>query len=342
MQAVRLHQHGSADVLQLEPVPDPHPGPGEVVVRVRACALNHLDLWVRTGIPGQKIPLPHILGSDIAGEIAEVGESVTWLRPGEKVVLCPSKSCGHCEHCLAGDDNLCPEYTVIGYVPDGGYAEFVRAPAVNARPLPADLDFISGAAVPLVFMTAWHMLVARAGIRPGQNVLVLAAASGVGSAAIQIARLFHCRVLTTAGDERKAELARGLGADHVIDHYRQNISAEVRRLCPDGVDIVVEHVGEATWDHSVRALRRGGALVTCGATSGYAAHLDLRFLFARQLRILGSYMAGRVELDQVLKLVSAGDLHPVVDRVFPLAEAAEAHRYLESRRQFGKIVLAVA
>lgn len=341
MKAIRMHQHGGPDVLRYEEAPDPVAACGEIVVRVRACALNHLDLFVRAGIPGVKIPLPHIPGSDIAGEIAALGEGVADLTVGQRVVLSPGVSCGHCAACDACQENFCPRYTVLGYRMDGGYAQQVKAPAANALPMPANLDFAAAASVPLVFLTAWHMLVARAVLRSGQDVLVLAASSGVGSAAVQIAKLFHCRVFATAGGERKLELARQLGADHVFDHYRQNFAAEIKAIAPRGVDVVVEHVGQATWEQSVRALASGGTLVTCGATTGYQAALDLRHLFARQLRLVGSYMGSRSELRDLLPFVASGQLRPVVDRIFPLAEAAAAHRYLEEKRQFGKVVLQV-
>lgn len=341
MQAIRFHEHGGPEVLRFEAAPDPVAGCGEVVVRVRACALNHLDLFVRAGIPGARIPMPHIPGSDVAGEIAALGEGVRDLAVGQKVVLSPGVSCGHCAACDACQENFCRHYTVLGYALDGGCAQYVKAPAENALPMPANLDFAEAAAVPLVFLTAWHMLVARAGLRPGQDVLVLAASSGVGSAAIQIAKLFHCRVFATAGGERKLELARQLGADYVFDHYRQTFAAEVKKIASRGVDVVVEHVGQATWEQSVRALASGGTLVTCGATSGHQATLDLRHLFARQLRFVGSYMGSRSELRELLPFVASGQLRPVVDRVFPLAEAAAAHRYLEEKQQFGKVVLSV-
>lgn len=334
-----MHQHGGPEVLRYEEAPDPVPECDEAVVRVRACALNHLDLFVRAGIAGVPVPLPHILGSDIAGEVAAVGSRATHLKVGDKVVLSPGVGCGHCPACDAGQENFCREYTVLGYRVDGGYAEFVKTPAVNVLPKPANLDFVAAAAVPLVFLTAWHMLFSRAQLQPGQDVLVLAASSGVGSAAVQIAKLLHCRVFATAGGEVKLESARRLGADYVIDHYRQDIAKEVKAVSRRGVDVVVEHVGQATWEQSVRALANGGTLVTCGATTGAQASLDLLHLFARQLRIVGSYMGSRAELRQLLPFIASGQLRPVVDRVFPLAEAAAAHRYLEQKKQFGKVVL---
>jgi len=327
MKAVRIHQFGGSEVLIYEDVPDPQPRKDQVLVRVRACALNHLDVWVRKGLPGVK--LPHILGSDIAGEVVEAGEYVTGFRPGQRVLLAPMHFCGRCAKCVAGLQNQCREFTVLGNAVDGGNCELIAVPAANVIPIPDTLDFNQAASVPLVFLTAWHMLVGRAGIRLGQTVLVLGASSGVGIAAIQIARLFHCRVITTAGDETKLEKARALGADFGINHYKQKISEEVRKITnKEGVDIVLEHVGAATWDESVKSLKPGGTLVTCGATTGPNVGIDLRFLYSRQLSLLGSYMGTMGELHEVLGHVFAGRLRPVVDRVFPLQELRAAHEYL--------------
>jgi NADPH:quinone reductase-like Zn-dependent oxidoreductase len=338
MKAVRIHQFGGPEVLTYEDVPDPHLRKDQVLVRVRACSLNHLDVWVRKGLPGVK--LPHILGSDVAGEIVEVGEYVGGFRTGQRVLLSPIHSCGRCEKCVAGLQNHCREFTVLGNGVDGGDCELIAAPAANVIPIPDALDFNQAASVPLVFVTAWHMLVGRAGIRPGQTVLILGASSGVGIAGIQIAKLFHCRVITTAGDESKLEKGSELGADYGINHYKQKISEEVRKITnKEGVDIVMEHVGAATWDESVKSLKSGGTLVTCGATTGPNVGIDLLHLFARQLTLLGSYMGTMGDLHEVLRHVFAGRLKPVVDRVFPLSEIRAAHEYLEKSQMFGKIVV---
>jgi NADPH:quinone reductase-like Zn-dependent oxidoreductase len=342
MKAVVFHQHGGPEVLKYEDVPEPTPGPTDVLVRVKACALNHLDLWVRRGLPNVPIPLPHIPGSDIAGEIAKIGSDVTTIRVGQRVVLAPLVSCGKCTACIAGLDNRCRQATNLGYMIDGGCAELVRAPEVNCLPYPENLKWEEAASIPLVFQTAWHMLVARAELQPGEDILILGAGSGVGSAAIQIAKFFGARVITTAGSDEKLDKAKELGADHVINHKSQKIRDEVRRITNKrGVDVVFEHVGTATWEDSLASLAPSGRLVTCGATTGYDAKVDLRFLFSRQLSLLGSYMGTKSELHTVMKLVAAGKLKPVVDRVFPLSEAAAAHAYLESGSQFGKVVLAV-
>jgi NADPH:quinone reductase-like Zn-dependent oxidoreductase len=342
MKAIVIPKHGGPEVLQGTEIADPKPGPSEVVVRVRACALNHLDLWVRRGLNGVTFPLPLVPGSDIAGEIAAVGAAVQRVRTGDEVVLAPGVSCGQCAACAAGRDNECRKYTLLGYGRNGGCAEYVLAPEENVLSMPQGLSFEEAAAVPLVFLTAWHMLVARARLQPGEEVLILGAGSGVGSAAIQIAKLMGARVIATAGSRAKLEKARELGADELIDHAQQKISEEVRRLTGKrGVDVVFEHVGTATWEQSILSLATAGRLVTCGATTGFAAQLDLRYLFSRQLSLLGSYMGSRAELFTVLKLVGEKRLRPVIDRIFPLTEAAEAHRRLEQREQFGKVVLTV-
>jgi NADPH:quinone reductase-like Zn-dependent oxidoreductase len=333
MKAVRFHQHGGPEVLRYEDAPDPQPAEGRAIVRVRACALNHLDLWERRGLDRVKLPLPHISGADVAGEV---------LGTGQRVMLQPGLRCGACAACRRGDDNQCVRYDVLGLRSDGGYAELISIPLENLIPIPATLDFITAAAFPLTFLTAWHMLVTRGRLREGDVVLVLAGGSGVGQAAIQLARHFGARVFATSAPE-KAERTRALGAEQVFDHYSVDFSKEVRRLTDGrGADIVVEHVGEATWDRSVRALATGGRLVTCGATSGFAASLDLRHLFARQLSLLGCYMGRFAELDSAAQLLFDGRVTPVIDEVFPLERAADAQRRLENKGQFGKVVLQVS
>jgi NADPH:quinone reductase-like Zn-dependent oxidoreductase len=341
MKAVRFHQHGGPEVLRYEDAPDPELAPGEVLVRVRACALNHLDVWGRSGLRNVRIPMPHITGSDVAGEI--VSSTAADVSIGGRVMLQPGVSCGRCSACLSGRDSECARYEVLGYVNHpGGYAEYVKVPVQNLIAIPDGIDFVHAAAFPLTFLTAWHMLMTRAKITRGEDVLILAAGSGVGQAAIQIASLHGARVFATAGTEDKLERARALGASEVIHHHQQDIAEEIRRLTNNrGVDVVIEHVGEATWAKSVRALARGGRLVTCGATTGANGALNLAVLFSRQLSILGSYMGTKGELMRVARFFFAGQLTPVVDRTFPLAEAAAAHRRMEESGQFGKIVLEV-
>jgi NADPH:quinone reductase-like Zn-dependent oxidoreductase len=342
MTSARIHQHGGPEVLVCEDIPEPRIRADEVLVRVRACALNRLDLFVRAGIQGMRFAMPHILGSDIAGEIVAVGELCQRVQVGWRVLLAPGTSCRQCEHCLSGDDNRCRAYTVFGYGRDGGDAELLAAPEYSAIRIPDDLSFEEAAAVPLVFLTAWHMLMGRAKLQPGEDVLVLGAASGVGSAAIQIAKMFQCRVIATAGGDAKLARARELGADHTIDPYRQDIAAEVRTLTARrGVDVVVEHVGAATWPRSLKALAAGGRLVTCGATTGYDTAIDLRYLFSKQWSLLGSFMGTMGELHRVLQFVFRKQLRPVIDRTYPLREIRAAHERLEALEQFGKVLLKI-
>ncbi len=339
MKAVRFHQHGGPEVLRYEDAPDPEPAAGRAVVRVRACALNHLDLWERRGLDRVPLPLPHISGADIAGEVVDSGSGP--LPAGTRVMLQPGLRCGRCRACAEGRDNQCVRYDVLGLRSDGGYAELVSVPLENLIALPDHVDVVAAAAFPLTFLTAWHMLITRAALRAGDVVLVLAGASGVGQAAIQLARHFGARVFATSAPA-KAERTRTLGAEHVFDHYSGDYAKDVKRLTDGrGADIVVEHVGEATWERSVRALAIGGRLVTCGATTGHRAGVDLRHLFARQLSLLGSYMGRFAELREAAPLFFSGQFHPIIDTTVPLREAAAAQQRLEDKEQFGKIVLTV-
>jgi NADPH:quinone reductase-like Zn-dependent oxidoreductase len=340
MKAVIFEQHGGPEVLKFTEVADPQINSGEVLVEVRACALNHLDVWVRAGLPGIKIPLPHILGDDIAGVVREVGGLVTWVKAGDEVMLQPGVSCGHCAECLAGRDNMCDEYDIIGYRRDGGYAQFVAVPGVNVIPKPGNLSWEVAAALPLVTLTAWHMLVARARVRSGEDVLVHAAGSGVGSLGIQIAKLLGARVITTASSDEKLAKARELGADETINYKREDWPREVRRLTNGrGVDVVFEHTGATTWPGSILSLKKGGRLVTCGATSGYDGRTDLRHVFYRHLTILGSMMGSKADLLAAMKFIKSGQIRAVIDRTLPLADARKAHELMEDRAQFGKLVL---
>ena len=338
MKAVRFHEHGGPDVLRYEDAADPIAGPGEALVRVRACAMNHLDLWQRRGMERVRIPFPHISGAEVAGEVitAPGGE----FLPGRRVMLQPGLSCGHCAMCLDGRDNECAHYDVLGYRSDGGYAEIVKVPLQNLIAIPDAIGFVEAAAFPLTFLTAWHMLITRANVRAGEDVLVIGAGSGVGQAAIQIARLHGARIVATAGTDEKLAKARQLGAFETINHTTEDVAAKVREFTAGrGVDVVVEHAGTATWEGSIRSLARSGRLVTCGATTGHDARIDLRVLFVRQISLLGSYMGRKAELLRAAQFFFAGGLRPVVDRAYPLAEAADAHRRLEAREQFGKLVL---
>ena len=339
MKAVVIHEHGGVEKLRYENVQIPAIREDEVLVEIKALALNHLDLWVRQGLPAFKLSMPHILGSDAAGIVSKAGKFVNNVRVGDPVLLAPGWGCGYCPHCLAGDDNLCRNYQILGETTNGVYAEYVKVPATNAFPLPEGLNFTEAAAVPLVFLTAWHMLVHQVKIKPGQTILVLAAGSGVGSAAIQIAKLFQANVIATASSEAKLQKAKELGADDTIQYQKKDFLKEVKRLTgKQGVDVVFEHVGEATWAQSIKALRKGGTLVTCGATSGHDAVTDLRYVFFKELKILGNLMGRKSDLREALQFFPH-KLKPVIDRIMPLKEVARAHQLLMQREQFGKIVL---
>ncbi len=340
MRACVVREHGGPESVLIEEREVPTPGAGQVRVAVRAAALNHLDIWVRQGVPGHPFPLPMILGCDFAGVVDAVGAGVTNAKEGDEVAIAPGFSCGTCRRCLAGDDNLCSGYGIYGETTDGGCAEYAVVSAANLLPKPSNLSFEETAAFPLVFQTAWHMLVARCNIRPGETVLVHAAGSGVGSAAVQIAKLYSATVIATASTQEKLDLATELGADHVINYSETDFAKEVRKItAKKGADIVFEHTGEQTFPGSVKSLAWGGRLVTCGATSGFEGKFDLRMLFFKSLSFLGSTMGCRAELHTVVDLIEKGLLRPVVDRVLPLDRVQDAHRVLDNREQFGKVVL---
>ncbi len=341
MKAVRFHQHGGPEVLQYEDAPDPVlSGPDQALVRVKACALNHLDIWGRIGPPYSKPSLPHIPGCDIAGVVEEVPPHEKELREGMEVIVSPGIGCGRCEKCISGMDNQCRRYAIIGNDVDGGYAEFVAVPARNVLPKPERMDFVQAASVPLVFMTAYHMLVTKARVQPGETVLVLGAGSGVGIAAIQIAKAHNANVIATAGSEAKLRKAVELGADFTVDHSTKKISEEAKRYSEGrGVDVVIEHPGKATWEQSLKSVAKGGRIVTCGATTGYDATTDIRYVFSKEITIFGSYMGGSGELLRVLELFKQRRLRPVVDISMPLSRARDAQVRMERSEHFGKIVL---
>jgi NADPH:quinone reductase-like Zn-dependent oxidoreductase len=341
-EAVVLRRHGGVEVLERETIDLPDPGPRQVRVRVRAVALNHLDLWVRRGLPHLKLEYPHRLGSDIVGEVDALGAGARNGKVGDRVVVSPGVSCGVCERCISGHDNLCRRYGILGEHTSGGYARHVVVSDTDLLPYPGDLPFTQVAAVPLAFLTAWQMVVAKGKLEPGQTVLVQAAGSGVSSAAIQIAKLYGARVIATAGSDEKGGRAMALGADHVVNYATQDFVAEAKRLTDKrGVDLVIEHVGGDVMAKSVLATALGGRIVTCGTTAGFEPKIDFRHVFFRQIEILGSTMGPKGSLFAILKHVRDGKLKPVVDRVLPLWDAREAHRALEAREAFGKIVLEV-
>ncbi|MCP4203462.1 MAG: zinc-binding dehydrogenase [bacterium] len=341
MQAFRISEHGGPEVLEWVSLPDPEPRADQVLVEVRACALNRLDLWVRNGVPGHEFPLPLIPGSEVAGTIAVVGEAIEDLEIGTDVLIAPGVSCGVCDRCMAGIDMLCPSYGILGEHCDGGYAELVAVPRRNILPLPKGLSHAEAAAIPLVFMTAWHMLVARARLEPLEDILIHAAGSGVSSAGIQIARLLGARnIFVTASTDAKLDKARKLGATHTINYTHEDFARVVRKATGGkGVEVVFDHVGGKTFEDSVKALAWAGRIVICGATTDHQAKVNLRAVFYKSLSVLGSTMGSQSELRTLIGHVEHGDLAPVLDRTLPLREAPEAQRLLEQRELFGKIVL---
>ncbi len=340
MKCVRIHEHGGVEKLVFEEIPTPAMGPNDVLVQVKATSINHLDIWVRQGLPSVKFPLPLIPGVDASGVVAELGEGVRHVRIGDRVVVAQGISCGHCKLCLNGDDNLCKEYRLIGEHRDGADAEYISVPGRNILKLPDALSFEAAAASALVFLTAWHMLVNKANVQPGDDVLVVGASSGVGSAGLQIAKMVGGRVIaTTSSDEKATKLGR-LGADEVINYKTQRVLDRIRELTgKKGVEVVFDHVGMSVWEENIRAMAKGGRLVTCGATSGYEAATDLRYIFYKQLQILGSTMGRKGDLVTILSLLERGVLKPVIDRVMPLTEVRQAHQIVEEGKHFGKIVL---
>lgn len=342
MKAVFFRRHGGPDVIEYGDLPVPSPGPGQVLVRVKAAALNHLDIFVRRGIPGIIVALPHILGSDGAGVVESVGPGVTRAKPGDEVVLNPGIDCGKCEFCLKGEHSLCVSFHLIGEHIAGTYAEYVVAPEINACPKPAGLSWEEAAAFPLTFLTAWRMLVTKACAKPGETLLIIGIGSGVGVAALRIAKALGLNVLVTSGSAEKLVRAKALGADGGIDHSPGAFSREVRRITGKrGVDIVLDSVGKATWKESIASLARGGKLLTCGATTGSNPEEDIARIFWNQLTVYGSTMGTRSEFADMLGMFRDGRLSPVIDSVFPLSQAKEALDRLEEKRQFGKIVLRV-
>ena len=340
MQAIRIHQHGDPSVLRVEDAPKPVPGPGQALVRVIGVSLNHLDLWVRRGMPGFTVQFPRILGCDGTGEVAALGAGVTGVKVGDRVVIEPGYSSGNSPEDKAGNDNLAPDYSIRGEHSDGLDCEFVALEARYLLPLPRGVDPVQAAAVPLVFITAWGLVVTRGQVKSGETVLVLGGASGVGSAAIQIAKSRGARVLATAGSEEKQRLCRELGAEAVVDHRSEGWGKEIKKLTAGkGADLVVEHVGPATWKTSMAVLGRNGRLVTCGGTTGPTVEIALPHLFIKNQSVLGSTMGPRSAFPEIFANIARGVFRPVVDRVLPLSKAREAHELLESRKVVGKIVL---
>jgi NADPH:quinone reductase-like Zn-dependent oxidoreductase len=342
MKAILLSKPGGPENLIYTDTAVPVLSSQDVLVKVKACAINHLDIWIRNGLPAYKTVFPHILGSDIAGVVESSGSEVQGFPPGTAVIVSPSWGCFKCSFCLSGKDNQCADFRIVGASLnlDGGYAEYVRVPVQHLLKAPRNLSFEESASFPLTFLTAWHMVISRGELQPGQTILVIGGSSGIGSAAIQISRLAGARVIATVGSPEKFEKAKKMGADFVLNHETEPVHAKVKELTHgDGVDLVFEHIGPKTWKESIASLKKGGKLVICGSTTGPATELDLRFVFSRHLSILGSSLGTRAELMTLINLMEEKKLHPVVDRTFPLKEAGRAHELLESRKLFGKLVL---
>lgn len=337
MRAVRFHEQGPPSVLQVDEVLAPTPGPGEVLLDVKAASVNHLDIWVRRQLP--RIPLPRIPGADAAGVVAALGAGVTGIDVGDRVLIDPGISCGHCDRCIQGEASLCRTYGIQGESCDGTYVDQKVVHQRAVLPLPAGWSFAEGAAFPLVALTAWRMLMVRGGLRPPETVLILGAAAGVGVMCIQIAKLAGCRVLATASTQAKRDLCESLGADHVLDYTAEGWQREVRGLAPGGVDVTVDYVGKTTWRDSIKLTRAGGRIVTCGATTGHDPSAELTHVFFRQLSVIGSTMGSRADLEACLRAASRGQLRPVLDGTMPLEKAWVAHQRIEDRAVLGKLVL---
>jgi NADPH:quinone reductase-like Zn-dependent oxidoreductase len=336
MKAVRIHEHGGFEVLRIDELPVPEPSTGQVCIQLKTSALNHLDIWIRNGIPG--VPLPLIMGSDGAGKIYKLGVQANKFKIGDSVIVQPLVYCGECRSCQSGNENLCANMGIRGESTDGTNCEFIVLDEKCVELKPENITFAEAAAFPLVGQTAYQMLINRAKIKPGENILVWGAGSGVGHMAVQIAKISGCNVIATVGSDEKCAFANELGADLVVNHYNDNLADKVKMFCGK-VDVVFEHVGSATWAISMHVLAKGGRVVTCGATTGPNATIDLRHLFFKQQTIMGSTMGNVDAFTQVIKLVAKGQLKSRVDKIFPLDDIAIGHEYLENSEQFGKVVI---
>ena len=343
MKAVRMHGYGGVDQLYYEEADEPRvTQPDEVVVRLKAAAINHIDIWNRMGATGIALEMPHILGADGAGIIVEVGENVANVKEGDAVCLYPPSGCGRCEFCLTDRDFMCIRLRALGERFEGTYAQFVKLPAQNCFPMPAGFTFEEAAAFPLVFITLWRMLITNAKLKPGETMLIIGIGGGVASATLQVAKKIGAHVIVTSGSDEKLDRARKLGADHGINHCKQDFTPVVTQLTEGrGVDVVLDCVAGEVWRKSLAALATGGRLVTCGATAGAQPIDDLGAIFSKHLKIFGSTLGSREEFHQLLSFLNAAGINPIVDIVFPLKEAAAAQTYLEEGRQFGKVVLRI-
>ncbi|MGE5306848.1 MAG: zinc-binding dehydrogenase [Alphaproteobacteria bacterium] len=341
MKAVRIHAHGGVEQLRYEEAPEPQiTAPTDVIVKLKNAALNHVDIWNRLGEAAIPIPLPHILGADGAGIVVEVGSETTTVKPGDAVCLYAFTGCGQCEFCLTGRDFMCIHVVALGQRLEGTYAEYVKLPVENCFPIPAGLSFAEAAAFPLVFITVWRMLMTNAKLTPGETMLILGIGGGVASAALQIAKRIGVRVIVTSGSDEKIAQARSYGADHGINYRRADFARETIAFSGGrGVDVVLDCVAGENWQKSLAVLTQGGRLVTCGATAGGLADTDLSLIFTKHLQIFGSTLGSREEFRQVIQFINTAQIRPIIDRIFPLAEAAAAQRRMEEGKQFGKIVL---
>ena len=340
MKAVVFHEHGNPDVLRYEDAPDPKPAAGEVLIEVKATSINHIDIFLRRGMPGVKVPLPKIAGCDASGVIREIGADVKGLATGQRVTINPGISCGHCEFCAAGFGSQCVTFAMVGEHIQGAYAQLVKVPAHIVLPIPDSMSFEDAAAAPLVFITAWSMMITKGRLQAGEDVLILGAGAGVGTAAIQIAKLAGCRVIAAASSDDKLERAKQIGADILINYKKEEFDKRIRDITGKrGVDVVVDYVGADTWVQSLRSARKGGRVLTCGATTGFAPQTDLRHIFYRQVQVIGSTMGSHRDFLDVMKNIFSGRLKPVIDRVLPLADAKQGHALIEGRGVFGKLVL---
>lgn len=341
MKAAYFNEHGGIDKIILGEVPKPIPKSGEVLVQVKYSAVNHLDIWVRKGWPGLKNVNPHILGGDASGVIDKLGSKSQTFKEGDEVIVHPGLSCGSCQHCTEGWESLCADYAILGEQVSGTHAEWVSVPERNLFLKPKNLSFAEAAGLPLVFTTAWQMLVTRAKARKGDKVLIHGAGSGVSVIAVQIAKILGLEVAVTSTHHEKLKKAKTLGATIILNSEEVDFSKEIRKFWSKGPDIILDHIGQAFWEKNIKCLRSGGILVTCGATSGGAGVTDLKHLFFRQLSLLGSTMGNKKDFNRGVELCEKGELRSIIDKEFTLSQVAQAHSYLENKSQFGKVVIKV-
>ena len=340
MKAAIFHEHGGPEKLLYEDYDSPTIRPGDVIVQVKACGMNHVDLLLLDGRYPPPGGLPHINGCEVVGLVSEVGDGVTNVKAGNRVIVFPGFSCEKCEYCLKGERTVCLKYGYLGAARHGGYAELVKVPAENCVPLTEKISDADGAAIPLAFLTSWHALFAQAGLEPGEWVLAQAGGSGVGSSTIQIAKLVGARVITTVGSDEKAEFARSIGADHVINYKTQDFVKETRRITGKrGVDVLIEHIGDETFEKSIYCLNRMGRLVSVGSHGNHWARMDLRHVYMKNLRIFGTNLGSILELRTILEFLESGQLKAVVDTRIPLSDARDAVQYLLERKNKGKVIL---